>query len=168
MQRERTSTLVILVLLVLGAAQLVHYAPRLPETVAVQFGASGAPTSWSPKSHFLTMMASLELLFAALGLFGGPLIRRMPGTMINIPNRDFWLTPERRKETLEFVSEQLAWIEAATLAFVLALGQAVMAAHLQDGAPRLPGSFILILPAFGLALAVIVVRILKKFGRPTL
>lgn len=163
----RAPVLVILVLLALGAIQLAHYVPRLPETVAVHFDTSGAPNSWNSRTQFAITLASLEVLMAVIGLAGALLMKRIPASMLNIPNREFWLAPERREKTISFVAEQLVWIEAITLAFVLVVGQAVILAHLRAGPPELSRSFLLVLPVLGLALAFVLIRILKRFGRPT-
>jgi hypothetical protein len=36
-----------------------------------------------------------------------------------MPNRDYWLSPERKRETLNYIACSMAWMGSATLLFVM-------------------------------------------------
>jgi hypothetical protein len=60
----------------------------------------------------------------------------MPAAAINLPNKDFWLSPERREETFYFLRTQMAWFGCALLAFLLYVMELVFRANLRTP-PRL-------------------------------
>lgn len=100
---------------------MIHYYPRLPETIASHFGASGQADGWSSKAEFTWVYAGLigflAILFLGLA-FGFP---RLPISIINIQNRDYWLSPERRAASYAYLSRWTLWLGNATLALVLSL-----------------------------------------------
>lgn len=49
----------------------------------------------------------------------GRLIRVLPTSMINIPNRQYWLAGDRRVQTLTETESMLAWVAAGTSVFML-------------------------------------------------
>ena len=79
--------------------QIHRWAPQLPETVATHFDAAGRPNGWMPHAQHVRFLLSLG---AGLPLFIIALfysLRFSPASLINIPNREFWLAPERRAQT---------------------------------------------------------------------
>ena len=81
----------------------------LPAQVAWFFGFSGVYLS-----ALLVLTVGTPLL-VRLSLVA--LVRGKPGAM-PIPNRDYWLAPERRDEALAFLVRQTAWIASAFAVFV--------------------------------------------------
>jgi uncharacterized membrane protein len=118
---RRISLTVFLVLCVLCVAQGVYYYPLLPERVASHFGLSGQPDAWSTKTSFVTfyfiITGFVTLLF--LGIRFG--MSKIPSSLINMPNKDYWLSPERKQETFDFMSHYFLWFASATLLLMLAM-----------------------------------------------
>jgi len=108
-----------ILLLVLCIAQAVYYYPLLPDRVASHFGASGRPDAWSSKDTFvqiyLCAVAFIAILFPGLGC----MLRTVPVSLINLPNKDYWLSPERKQETVDVLSRQFLWSGSATLLLLL-------------------------------------------------
>ena len=49
-----------------------------------------------------------------------PLIfKKMPPSLINLPNKDYWLAPERRQATMAFFNYHMLWFGVATLSLLL-------------------------------------------------
>ena len=110
------------IFLVLFAACVVHalyYYPQLPDVVASHFGASGKPDAWTSKGVFLTVylvsVGMNGIIF--LGIVFG--IQKMPDSMLNLPNKDFWLAEERRQETFQFFIQYFLWFGSATFLLLL-------------------------------------------------
>jgi len=163
MRPDRTPTTVLLLLAAVAAAQMVHYYPLLPDSIAVHFGSSGEPNGWSDKAEFVVTYGATELFILLLGVVSGFLLRKTPPGLVNIPNRDYWLAPERREETVAFLSNQVVWIEAGTLAFLIAIAQLVFKENLGDAPPRLSGDFWYVLAAFVGATVWFCVKIILRF-----
>lgn len=92
-----------------GVAVLVFHAQRLPARVASHFGGSGLPDGWMDRSSYV--LFSIALLLGTTAIFGGValLVRRLPAQWINLPNRDYWLAPERGAMTRRHIA---AWCYA--------------------------------------------------------
>ncbi|WP_257387181.1 hypothetical protein [Tahibacter caeni] len=119
------------------AAFIVLTGFLLPAQVASHFSAPGRADAALPRAGYLGFM----LVFgAALPLFVAILSDRLlrnPRTPLNLPHRDYWLAPERRAATVDFLCRQNAGFAvqlAVFLGYVHAL--VVYANRLQP--PRLP------------------------------
>ncbi len=130
MKQPWIALVTLLFLLLLGWAQLATYYVFMPPRVASSFDLAGRPEGWTGKSEFcLTCAAFLPAIaavFAALGLGCG----KIPDRLVSLPNKDYWLAPERRRETHRFLSVWLLWMGNATLVFVMACVHLTMAANL--------------------------------------
>jgi uncharacterized membrane protein len=116
---RRMPLIVFLVLCALCVAQALYYYPQLPDKVASHFGASGQPDSWSTRNFFVAFYLMAVGFTASMFLaihFG---MSKMPASLINLPNKDYWLSPERRQQTSGFMSRQLLWFGCATLLLLL-------------------------------------------------
>jgi uncharacterized membrane protein len=104
---------------------------QLPDTVASHYGLSGRADSYMSKEGFF-------LVFALVGggalaaIFASPtLMRRLPPSLINIPNRAYWLaTDERREIAIERLADLLGGMGVATAALLAAVTEIVMQANL--------------------------------------
>lgn len=109
--------------------QAAYYYGRLPEQVPSHFGASGAANSWAPKEFFVGLYVGAVALIAVLFLVNAYALQAMPDARINLPNKDYWLAPERRAETFAWLGGMFLWFATATLAlFFDMFGQAFRAA----------------------------------------
>jgi len=116
--------------LLLCIGHAVYYYPLLPDRVASHFGASGLPDAWSGKESFvkiyLIVVAVIALLFPGIGL----ILRKTPASLMNLPNKDYWLSPERREETIAVLSRQFLWFGSATLLLLLDIFHQSFRVHL--------------------------------------
>ena len=119
-------------LLTAGMFALARARAELPDRVASHFDAAGKPDGWCDKDEFL--LVYLGILFALTLLFGvlGAVLPRIPNSMINLPNKDYWLAPERRSDTIDRLVAQLLWIGNATLLLVLVMFRLSWIASLGD------------------------------------
>lgn len=106
-----------ILLAVLGA--FVWYSSQtLPPVVASHFSASGAADGFMPRQAyvvgFLLVLIGVPVLIAFLP---GTLAGR-DGRSLNIPDRTYWLSPERRDTTLAFIRGHGKWL-AATVGLFL-------------------------------------------------
>ncbi len=140
-------------------------ADRLPERVATHFGDAGQPNDWMTRSghvQFLLGMAVgvpvfLHVVFA--------LIRASGGVGCNIPNRDFWLAPERRAETLAYVQRHVAWFLCLFVSFFAGVHYFVLDANSRQP-PTLSGSLLgLVAGGFLVAIALWLVPLIMRFAR---
>ena len=116
----------------LSVLQVVYYYPKLPATVASHFGAAGKPNGWASKGVLAGLDIGMVLLLAATFLSIDILIARIPDSLVHMPNKDYWLAPERKKQTHAAVSSFMLWMGCATIVFLLAVFQLLIQANLSE------------------------------------
>jgi uncharacterized membrane protein len=152
------------VLSVAFVALVAWTAPMFPERVATHFGASGAPDAWMSKRGFVTFMLGFGLglpLFIAV-LFA--LLCRLPVYLVNIPNREFWFSPERRQETRWYLIGKGLWLSCLLLMLMAATHYLGLVANQSDPV-RLPTTaFGIALTAFLAGMAVWMISLFRRFA----
>jgi uncharacterized membrane protein len=87
--------------------QFVYWYPILPDVVASHFDHQGNADGTMAKTAFFVLFGLLQLLF----LLGMPLLAKVlpkfPNSMVNCPNKEYWLAPERRDQTMNFNAQFL-------------------------------------------------------------
>lgn len=159
-----TQRKILLALVAVAVLQAILYYPQLPDRVASHFDGSGRPNGWSSKAGFFILDLVMIALMTAIFFFLPRLLDRFPDGTVSLPNRDYWLAPERREKTFEFVQNQMLWMGIATLAFLICTFQLVIEANL-DSPPALTSSFILLFVAYMGVVAVWTVRFIVRFTR---
>jgi uncharacterized membrane protein len=148
MSNTRLPNSIFFVLVLMAAAQSAYYAPRIPKILGSHFGKSGFVNAWQTKGTFFTTELIVVVL-ATLVSFGIPqLIAAMPASTINLPNKDFWLGPEHREQTIAFLRMQIAWLGCALLAFLLFVMELVFRANLHTPPQLNTAAFVPALLAF--------------------
>jgi uncharacterized membrane protein len=144
--------------------QGVYGFPLLPDRVASHFAASGMPNGWMMKSQFFAVYAVTLLPALAVEFWVGRSIARTPDAKINLPNKEYWLAPERRASTFAYFENFFAWYGCALLLLVVFVMGLAMRANLTPP-PRLPtGPTITALVVFVLYNIAAVVMVLRRFS----
>ncbi len=126
MNGSRLPALVYCLLLILGLLQWANVYSQLPATMASHFTGDGTPNGWQPKEVFFGL-TSIILAFTAIpAFFVSRKISKLAPDKINLPNKEYWLAPERREGTWRFISAFMAWFGCALLFVLLyAVSQAI-------------------------------------------
>src|SRR5262249_3322108 len=140
-----------LAIVALHAAQTIYYYPRLPTIVAQHFGAQGLPNGWAPKEGLFIVSWGILLFVSATLLLSPRLLRRVPVSMINLPNKQHWLAPERKQESLAYVERQLQWMAVLTVAFLALVMHLAIRANFNPEHRLENGAFIALIIAFVIA-----------------
>ena len=75
----------------------------LPAMVASHFDRAGVATGYLPRAVYRGAMIAMLLLPALFVVVLPRLSLRRPGARINVPNREYWLAPERRAQTVAII-----------------------------------------------------------------
>lgn len=123
-------------LVALAAIQVVYYYPRLPDTVASHFDGLGAPNDWSGKTGFFALYIAIVLMLIAVF----ELVPRWSGKSsrfgMKIPNREYWLAPERVEQTRKFFRRQMMLMGVAHMLLAIYAIQLAILANF-EAEPRL-------------------------------
>ena len=162
---SRLPSAVFVFLVIVGFLQARKFAATMPPVLATHFGGSGAPNGWQTQSQFFVL--EIVLLGVCLLLaFGIPrLIGVLPISMVNVPNKEYWLAPERREETLAFFRAQFAWFGCGFLGFLIVVNQLVFDANQSQPRRLNGGAFVVALVAFLAFVGIWTVRLIVRFAR---
>lgn len=103
----------------------------------------------------------LPLLIAAISF----VVRFMPVSSINLPNREYWLAPERRDATYAFFSRQLLWLACLLVCFMAGLNWLTIQANTSTPVRMPTQLFLTFLGAYLASMAVWIVNFLRRFKR---
>ena len=149
--------------IVLVGHVVFHYAD-LPQTVAAHFDWRGRANGFASRQAFLLMNIGVVALFALL-FWGVGHMRKLSPRFVNLPHKDYWLSPERREASMAFVVDWTRWFFAlVTLLNVLLMGSVL---HANLKIPVEIGDWPLYeTGAFLVVLAGMIVWLLRRFPRP--
>lgn len=138
-QRFAAGWLILGLLWLAFAAYVWLTATQLPDRVATHFGINGQPNGWMTRAGHAQFTILFGLLVPAfiLGIFAS--IRWFGDRYINIPHKDFWLAPERRQATYDFIQRQGAFFAGLFILFLAGIHYSILSANARNPV-SLPGS----------------------------
>jgi len=166
MSGTRVPRVLFFAIVLAALAQCVHDFPLLPDRLASHFAASGIPNGWMTKTQFMVMYGVILLPALAIEFWVSHRISNKPDAKLNLPNKEYWLAPERRAETFGYFETFFAWYGCVFLfVVVFAMGLAMRANF--DSPPRLPtGLIVSDIAGFVLFNVVAVTAMLRRFSKP--
>ena len=160
------SLLVLGVLALTGALFVLLTIGEFPERVASHFGPDDDPDSWMMRNSYLLFILSFLLVYPALIGFLIGFLPRVKPEWVNFPNRDYWLAPERRKESLEFLSAHGYWFGCLLLVLVAGIHWVLLVANRSEP-PALPLEiFVPLVAGFVAGFVIWLVVIFRRFRKP--
>jgi len=163
---KRIVALCFVSLLVLGVAQAFWHFSHLPERVAARFDFAGRPVGWMSRQAMLGWQLAAFLVIAGL-LEGIARINRLiPDGSINLPHRDYWLAPEHRQATMDWLENMVRISACGVLLLFLVLFHQVYRANLQPGDLTFSTGLTLVCVLLGM-IALLVSCLLRFSRRPS-
>jgi Domain of unknown function (DUF1648) len=149
-----------------GAAFILYTAQYLPDPLATHFSADGRANGWMARRVYigfsLTALIGLPASIAYL-LFKLP--RRL-SNWTNILYREYWLAPERRKESQGFLASHGCRLGCLIVVLTIGLHYTILVAN-RHSPQVLPMSTLLsLLGAFLIALFLWVMTFYRRFPKP--
>jgi hypothetical protein len=128
--KSTTAPIALLVVLFAGYVAFVLLSTAaLPERVATHFDLAGNANDWMSRRQHLAFMLVLgtayPLVLAGSGLF----VRVVPDEFFNLPRRAYWLAPERRAETVGYITRHMLWLSCLAVLFVAGLQYSIFQAN---------------------------------------
>ncbi|MDR1280428.1 MAG: DUF4019 domain-containing protein [Opitutaceae bacterium] len=125
----------------------------LPDPVATHFGGNGAANDWISRTPYLlfTELIGIGIPFFICCLFFA--LGHMPARAFNLPHRDYWFAPERRRATNLFLLRHGLWLALLALCFITCIHILIIAANRLPSPPSLSGRWLaaLVITDFSLA-----------------
>ena len=148
----------------LFVALQIYYYPQLPERMAVHFGPSGKANSFMNKVNSFWLDIGILFFLSLLMWSLSVIIYKVKDIWLNLPNKDYWLAPQRRKDTLDYLSTSILNIGIATNIFIILLFYEVILANL-SGSSRLNPAFWLVFLLYLLGIFWFTFSFVKKFSK---
>jgi hypothetical protein len=104
----------------------------LPDRVASHFGAAGRPNGWMSNAALTATMVGTHTLLFVVFLYSSRLLRVCPPSLVSLPNRDFWLSPENRPRVEGILDRLMAEYGVVMFLFMLLVGALVLQANLAE------------------------------------
>jgi uncharacterized membrane protein len=139
-----------------------------PAQMAAHFNIQGNPDRFVPKPEFFWFEIQTVLIVIVVSLVPQVLIWVLPTELINMPNREYWLAPERRAETIDRLSSFMAMMFGIILLAIHAAFEISTYANLQT--PIVFNAqlmFIIMAISFG-AIGLMLVWLIASFRLPSL
>lgn len=117
MSAKFLTRLLILITLINVVFIIIEHS-QLPDQVASHFSLSGKPDSYMNRDSFTALKLFIFLMIPATFIGVNYLIGISPKSMINLPNRNYWLSDERKAETLDAIKIRLLALAIITQLFM--------------------------------------------------
>lgn len=153
---------IVALLLVVAVAQAAFYFGQFPDRVATHFDVKGNADGWLGKRAATLMMLGFQCGTPLFILAMGKLASRMPESMLNIPDKEYWMHPDRKADALLVSSNYLAWIAVLVALFIAVLNHLTFLAN-RDSAPLRLGWFAAAMTLFLLSVLALSVRMVLHF-----
>lgn len=154
MNRTRIAAAVWLVLVGIYCVWLIAHAGEWPARMATHFDGAGRPNGWQTREQFLRW-ACLGPVLIGLLVAGVCYTCRWFPTRLNIPNKDYWTSPEHFPLAFDFL---VAWALWFAVLMLLSIGglmfgviQANQSPHPSLDVARAPMALAITVPTIGMA-----------------
>ena len=156
----------LLILVVTGVAIIAGTAGDLPARMATHFGPGGNANGWSTRETYVLAMIGLVVAVPLLLLALMVWLPRAGVCTGKLPNREYWMAPERRARTLDRLAGYAGVAGSLVIVLLVAVHFLVIEAN-SSTRPALPtGPFVTVMLAFAVAMIAWTVALTYGFRRP--
>ena len=159
-------TLVFIALLFTGAGFVLLTTTSLPDRVASHFGAEGHANGYMTREGYRWFMLFFTVGFPLLIVLAIAGLPRLMPQHTNLPNRKYWLAPERRTQAFDFLTIHALWFGCLLVLFICSVHWLVVQANAQHPPQLANGPFLLALGVFLAAMVVWTIGLYQRFRVP--
>jgi uncharacterized membrane protein len=162
---HRVTWSVFVLLLFFAILFVTGTASQLPPTVASHFDAAGQPNAFMSRSGYVRFMLCLAAGFPVLVVL---ILRTVysRATNMKLPNRDYWMAPERVARTRAFLVAHGVWFGSLLVTLTCFVHWLELGANRQQPPHLSAQSFAAVLVAFLIATAAWIAALTFAFRRP--
>ncbi len=153
------------VLLAGAAAFVLITSNNLAPLVASHFGIGGAVDGFMSRDAYVAFMLVGVVVFPLLIVVPQRLMRTVPRRLINVPNRDYWLAPERIEATTEYLRNHAIWFAALLAVFMCFVHWEVVQANMRRPVRLLAGPFFVGIALYVVSVFVWIGTMMAHFSR---
>ena len=163
---SRTAPLFLVALVVAAVAIVVGTSSSLPESVATHFGSGGHANGFMTRTGYQLFYGSLIILMTVVVYVATAWLPARNPTLVNVPNRAYWLDPARREAALRAIRTFGVALAIALVVLLVAIHLLILEAHERTPATLDEGTFFGVLGGFVVVLAVLIALLYVRFRAP--
>ena len=137
-----------------------------PERVAIHFDAAGTPDNFTSSMNMMIIWLVVNGLVIASFYFTAVFMRKAPVSMINLPNKEYWLNNDNIAGTRSKIESQLFLFGTATLVLLNALSVLATMANQSPQASIDMSIFVLFLLAYMVFTIYWLIKLVTAFKVP--
>ena len=165
MGRRSGLSALFIVLLLANAVFIMATSSALPERVASHFGASGAADNYMTHDGYRNYMLAFAIGFPLLMVAAISRLPRLMPNLTNIPNRAYWLAPERRETTFAVLDSYALWLGCLLTLLLGGVHWLLLRANAANPPKLENGPFLALLAVFIAAVIWWAVMLLRHFRK---
>ncbi len=148
-------------------SQTAYFYPLLPDIVGSHFDAAGKVNGTSSKlGYFIGYFVSLAVT-SSFALVLPLVFKHLPTSVINLPHREYWLSGDRREESLQFLNMHFSWFGVATMLLIVIIFHLTFSANLNPIKDISAPIFWTLLGIFALFMIWWTVILVRRFHAPS-
>lgn len=152
--------------LVAGLAAQVYYFQSNPELVANHFGRSGMANGWMSNQANL-VISCVALIINSMIFLSVPLVfKHVPVRYISFPNKSYWLSPERKAESIYLMTQWVVFFGVVTNLLLIAVFHMVYLANHNNPARMNEQGFVGLLGIYFVVLILWLILLYRRFKKP--
>lgn len=137
----------------------------MPESVASHFGPDGVANDFMSRQAYAGFMVALILVVPSLVFLASRLASRLPVARINLPNKAYWLAPERQSASLASLGSFGAVVAYATALLLCVVHAMVVQANRAQPSHLDVAPVVAVVGLFFAVLVIATVVFLRRFFR---
>lgn len=151
---------------------IIVSSAALPDMVAATFNANGVARGLMAKADYRNLLLAMTIVIGVshAAVFG--LISKLPASSISMPNRDYWLSKERRDSTMQYFVKFGILLGLVVVLMIAGLHWCVLIAHRGSSVavpPVMPNTMLWAIMGSGLAvIGVMLICLIVRFNVPKL
>ena len=149
--------------LVATAAFILLTTPGLPGRVGTHFGPGGGADGWMTRDGYRLYMLAFVVLFVPFIVAMVGVLPRLFPRAVNLPDREYWLAPERRETTFAFLTSHACGFGVLTLALLAGVHWLLLDANRASPPHLATVPFVALLGTFLALLAVWMIALFRRF-----
>jgi hypothetical protein len=147
-------------------AELFWAYNQLPERVHAHFPSWLHIGAEGPKWIFVAISGAFPVLIAIAALISIRLVKRQPEKFVQIPNRDYWMSPIRREQTLDLIASRIYLLGAVKFVADAIFIYAALRANLIGTSELNAGLLFFLAAGFIVAKVVLAAQLFWRFQFP--
>jgi uncharacterized membrane protein len=143
----------------------LYYYKNLPVRVASHFNINNNADTWMSRESFIYIQVIITIILSVMFLFSTLLIKKLPESIINLPNKEYWMHDDRKGVTYSVFQRFMFWFGSLTLMLIDAILLEVYSSNI-SGISKISSFVWIYLAAYLLTAIFLTVKMITYFTKP--